>query len=187
MSFTFTQSSPTNNIKKWDTTWANKIPTQKTTSIAPIFVNPLEEGTSSAFGETSVGNISKINENKEEINNKKIFSFSDYKNSMEQKEKNKLIDLNKKTNEYLLKESNNKNFFNLSLNDIVNNTVITVLSIFNDLLELMKKEEYNINKMSLQDMIKIYTNIFIKEDRMIYFGVFLIFLSLLFMVFFLSF
>ena len=67
-------------------------------------------------------------------------------------------------------------FFNLSLNDVVNNTVLTVVAIFVDLLQFKKGD------INYQDLAKI----FISGDRMIYFGVFLIFLSLLFMVIFLS-
>ena len=106
---------------------------------------------------------------------------------MLQKEQNKLNNLNKKANQYLLQEANNKRFFHLPLSEIINNTVLTVVAIFIDLLHLMKPEEQKkIKDMNFKNKAKVYANVIIQKDRMVYFGVFLIFLSLLFMVIFLS-
>ena len=190
MSFTVTQSSKTNDVKKWDTEWANQIPTQETAPITPTVVSPKED-TSAAFGGTSGVSSLYLNESKEKstnvLNDKTTFSFSDYNTLMLQKGKNKLNHLNQKANQYLLQEANNKRFFHLPLSEIINNTVLTVITIFVDLLNLMKPEEQEkIKNMNFQDKAKVYANIFIKKDRMVYFGVFLIFLSLLFMVIFLS-
>jgi hypothetical protein len=96
------------------------------------------------------------------------------------KEADKLQNLNTINNNEELLYSNSKKFYNLSLNEVVNNTVLTVVAIFVDLLQLQKK--YSKQPINYQDIFDIFT----KGDRLIYFGVFLIFLSLLFMVLFIS-
>ena len=191
MSFTVTQSSPTNDIKKWDTEWANKIPTQETAPITPTVVRPSEEGTDATFGGSSGVSNLPVKETKEKstnvLNDETTFSFLDYNTLMLQREKYRLNHLNRKANQYFLQEANNKRFFHLPLSEIINNTVLTVVSIFVDLLHLMKPEEQDKRKdMNFQDKARMYANVFIQKDRMVYFGVFLIFLSLLFMVVFLS-
>ena len=113
------------------------------------------------------------------VNNKNTFTYSDYNTAMLAKEADKLQNLNTTNNEESL-YSNSKNFYNLSLNEVVNNTVLTVVAIFVDLLQLQKK--YSKQPINYQDIFDIFT----KGDRLIYFGVFLIFLSLLFMVLFIS-
>jgi hypothetical protein len=115
------------------------------------------------------------------LNNNNQFSYSDYNTVMLANEANKLQNLNNIANNELLKTANSQRFYNLSLNDVVNKTVLTVVAIFVDLLQLKKKSSVD-NNINYQDVAKI----FIGGDRMIYFGVFLIFLSLLFMVVFLS-
>jgi hypothetical protein len=115
------------------------------------------------------------------LNNNNIFSYSDYNTIMKANEANKLQNLNNIANNELLKTANSQRFYNLSLNDVVNNTILTVVAIFVDLLQFKKKYSVDGN-INYQDVAKI----FIGGDRMIYFGVFLIFLSLLFMVVFLS-
>lgn len=184
MSFTITQPSATKEVNKWDTMWENKLPTQETAPITPTVVSPGEEGTA------GVSRLP-VNESKEKstniLNDKTLFSFSDYNTVILQKEQNKLNNLNKKANQYLLQEANNKRFFHLPLSEIINNTVLTVVAIFIDLLHLMKPEEQKkIKDMNFQNKAKVYANVIIQKDRMVYFGVFLIFLSLLFMVIFLS-
>ena len=191
MSFTITQPSATKEVNKWNTMWANKLPTQETAPITPTIVSPGEERTPSAFGGTAGASRLPVNKSKEKstniLNDKTLFSFSDYNTVMLQKEQNKLNNLNKKANQYLLQEANNKRFFHLPLSEIINNTVLTVVAIFIDLLHLMKPEEQKkIKDMNFQNKAKVYANVIIQKDRMVYFGVFLIFLSLLFMVIFLS-
>jgi ABC-type transporter Mla subunit MlaD len=114
------------------------------------------------------------------VNDKNTFTYSDYNTEMLAKEADKLQNLNTINNNKESLYSNSKNFYNLSLNEVVNNTVLTVVAIFVDLLQLQKK--YSKQPINYQDIFDIFT----KGDRLIYFGVFLIFLSLLFMVLFIS-
>jgi hypothetical protein len=114
------------------------------------------------------------------VNDKNTFTYSDYNTTMLAKEADKLQNLNTINNNEELLYSNSKKFYNLSLNEVVNNTVLTVVAIFVDLLQLQKK--YSKQPINYQDIFDIFT----KGDRLIYFGVFLIFLSLLFMVLFIS-
>ena len=121
------------------------------------------------------------------LNKDNLFSYTDYNNMILSKENNNLNELNNLTNNDLLKNANNKRFFNLSLKEIIDKTILTVVSIFIDLLKLMKPEEsIKRENMNYIDNIGVFLNIFIKNDRMVYVGVFLIFISLLFMVVFLS-
>ena len=113
--------------------------------------------------------------------------FSDYNKIMLSKETDNLQKLQDKANQNLLQKANNARFYNLSLSEIVNRTVLVVVAIFNDILYLMKPEEKKKRRdMNYQDLAGIYAKVFLRNDRMIYFGVFLIFISLLFMVVFLS-
>lgn len=75
-----------------------------------------------------------------------------------------------------IKDFPNKRFFNLSLKEIIDKTILTIVAIF---IDLTNQKYVNMNL----DNVMIYLNIFYKDDRMIYFGIFLIFLSLLFMFF----
>jgi hypothetical protein len=114
------------------------------------------------------------------INDKNTFTYSDYNTKMLAKEAYNLQNLNNINNNEELLYSNSNKIYNLSLNEVVNNTVLTVVAIFVDLLQLQKK--YSKQPINYQDIFDIFT----KEDRLIYFGVFLIFLSLLLMVLFIS-
>ena len=100
------------------------------------------------------------------------------------REKHRLHNLNKHANRYLLENANSKRFFHLPVDEIINRTVLTIIAIFVDLLNLMKPEEQNkMKNMNFQEKSRIYANVFIKKDRLVYFGIFLIFLSLLFISF----
>ena len=110
------------------------------------------------------------------LNKDNVFSYTDYNNMILSKENNNLNELNNLTNNDLLKNANNKRFFNLSLKEIIDKTILTVVSIFIDLLKLMKPEEsIKRENMNYIDNIGVFLNIFIKNDRMVYVGVFLIF------------
>jgi|LakMenEpi03Aug12_release.lakeMendotaPanAssembly.Ray.scaffolds.fasta_scaffold901381_1 cyclophilin family peptidyl-prolyl cis-trans isomerase len=156
-------------------------PTTPTTSTTPTTPTtptaPTTPTTSTTPTPTSMSNDISPRIESNVLNKNNIFSYSDYNTVMLANEANKLQHLNSMANNELLKTANSQRFFNLSLNDVVNNTVLTVVAIFVDLLQIKKKGNIN-----YQDLAKI----FISDDRMIYFGVFLIFLSLLFMVIFLS-
>jgi hypothetical protein len=150
-------------------------PTIPTTSTTPT--TPTTSTTSTTPTPTPTSSFNESPQIESNVLNKKnIFSYSDYNTVMLANESNKLQHLNSIANNELLKTANSQRFFNLSLNDVVNNTVLTVVAIFVDLLQFKKGD------INYQDLAKI----FISGDRMIYFGVFLIFLSLLFMVIFLS-
>ena len=211
MPFTILQPSETSGVKPkdWSPDWANKLPTNEPAVITPTVVNPNLEGTPSAFGGTA--GIRNYTENKGQIpqlpstlyeknqnnkgsivsqnilNDKTLFSYSDYNTLILSKSKNNLQNLGNKANKYLLDQANNKRFYNLPLREIINRTVLTVIAVFVELLHLMEPEEQEKRKnMSFQEKAKVYANVFISKDRMIYVGVFMIFMSLLFMVVFLS-
>ena len=149
MSFTVTQSSPSKNVTDWSTHWATQLPTQESAAITPKFVSPDQEGTSAAFGKTS-GLTDKPTSRSElptlpelpkkqlnVLNNKTLFSFSDYNDVMLSREANRLHKLNKHANQYLLEQANSKRFFYLPVNEIINRTVLTIVAIFVDLLNLI--------------------------------------------------
>lgn len=209
MPFTILQPSETSGVKPkdWSPDWANKLPTDGSAVITPTIVNPSQEGTPAAFGGTAGRDVkyggglsplpttpyakspkdkgTSVPENV--LNDKTMFSYSDYNTLMLSKENARLNHLDEKANQYLLHQANEKRFYHLQLGEIINRTVLTVVAIFVDLLNLMKPSEKEKRKdMSFQDKAKVYANVFIIKDRMVYFGVFLIFLSLLFMVVFLS-
>lgn len=201
MSFTVTQPSDSKNAPaKWNPHWASQLPTQKSVAITPKFVSPDKEGTPTAFGGTSgltdkqkdgslLPTLSDFPDKKKSnvLNDKTLFSFSDYKTMILSKEAKRLHNLNKQANQYLVEQADSKRFFYLPVSEIINRTVITIVSIFVDLLNLMKPDKQKQMKdMNFQEKARIYANVFIQKDRLVYFGIFLIFLSLLFMVVFLS-
>jgi len=199
MSFTVTQTTPSKNPSTgWNPNWATQLPTQESVAITPKFVSPDQEGTSASFGGTSGLTDNPTTDDKlptlpqmpDKINvlkNKTLFSFSDYNTLMLSRENNKLHNLNKHANQYLLENANSKRFFHLPIGELINRTVLTIVAIFVDILNLMKPEEQNkMMNMNFQEKSRIYANVFIQKERLVYFGIFLIFLSLLFMVVFLS-
>ena len=157
------------------------------TNLSPLPTIPYLQNENSPGIGTSIPKEYKTYGKQNILNNDTTFSYSDYNNMILSKENNNLNKLNNITNNYLLKNANNKRFFNLSLKEIIDKTILTVVAIFIDLLKLMKPEEsIKRENMNYMDKASIFFNIFIKNDRMVYFGVFLIFMSLLFMVVFLS-
>lgn len=65
----------------------------------------------------------------------------------------------------------NKQLFNLSLNEIINNLSVTLINIINDLSILFSNENTNNNK--LQAFLYIFT----KDDNLLYVGILFIILS----------
>jgi hypothetical protein len=157
------------------------------TNLSPLETTPyLKNGNNPGIG-TSIPNTYTLYNKQNVLKNDTIFSYSDYNTMMLSKENNNLNKLNDLANNDLLKTANNKRFFNLSLKEIIDKTILTVVAIFIDFLKLMKPEEsIKRENMNYMDKVGVYSSIFIKNDRMVYFGVFLIFMSLLFMVVFLS-
>jgi len=210
MSFTILQPSETPGVKPpaWEQDWANKLPTDGPAVITPTVVNPNIEGTPDAFGGTagitsyknpnlgrslpqlpSTPYAKRQNEKGTSVptnilNDKTLFSYSDYNTMMLSRGKDKLQHLGNKANQYLLQRADSKRFYNLPLGEIINRTVLTVVAVFVDLLHLIKQDK--LKNMNFQEKAKVYANVFIVKDRMVYIGVFFIFMSLLFMVVFLS-
>jgi hypothetical protein len=173
-------------------------------------VNPWQEGTPQSFGGTTgsvlapdpatlpnppevpVNSENKNNTNSLNVpdvsnvlNRKTMFSVSDYERIMLMKEGEKLQGLSKSANEELKKTAESQRFFHLSLSKIAENTVLCIVAIFVDILNFFtnKNEREEMTKM---ESINTFFMIFLKEERLIYFGVFLVLLSMLFMVVFLS-
>ena len=83
----------------------------------------------------------------------------------------------------IIKEHNTKDFFDLTLNEILINISETLIIIINEIILLIDdiKKNYN-NKKYWWNTITFYFNqfikIFLKEERLIYVGILFIFLSL---------
>lgn len=144
------------------------------TSEAPSLSGP-KLSQEQSYGQTSV------------LNKDNAFGYTDYNTLLLSESQNRLKHLGNQANRYLLHKADSQRFYNLSLSQIVDHTILTVIAIFADLLNMMKYDQVEKRKyMNYSDIAREYANIFIRKDRMIYVGVFLIFLSLLFMVLFLS-
>jgi len=121
------------------------------------------------------------------LNNDTTFNYTDFNTVLLSESQNRLKHLGNQANRHLLQIADNQIFYNLSLSEIVDHTILTVIAIFSDLLETTKPDQVEKRKyMNYNEITREYANIFIREDRMIYIGVFMINMSLLFMVIFLS-
>lgn len=128
-----------------------------------------------------------IREKTSVLNKDTTFGYTDFNTLLLSEGQNRLKHLENQANRYLLQKADSQRFYNLSLSQIVDHTILTIIAVFADLLAMMKPDEVEKRKyMSYSEIARKYANIFIRKDRMIYVGVFLIFLSLLFMVIFLS-
>ena len=110
------------------------------------------------------------------LKNESIITLNDYEKYKLNEQYNMLYTNSKiaNNNEKELKESNR--FYNLSLKDIFNNLIKTLVVIINELSIYIENRENKTNK----DLIEI----FIKDLRLIYVGIFLIIISL--MLFFIN-
>lgn len=109
--------------------------------------------------------------------NNKTLSFKEYNKYLEN---NYLFFKNKKENAELIKEHENKKLFNLSLNQLAKNFSNNFIYMLNDMVDLINK--YHIEKTNKDDdsFINDLFLIFIKDDRLIYSGIFFILLSFFF-------
>lgn len=108
-------------------------------------------------------------------NNQVGISYDDYHKIIRN---NKLYDLNHIENQKLIKEKEKQELFNLSLKEIAKNFSNNFMNMLNESVELVDK--YLINKKDLNNdsFISDFLIIFMKEDRLIYSGIFFIIISI---------
>ena len=192
-----------NRKKDIDLNFANQLPTDTPGKITPRTVNPSEIGSYSAFGGTSGdtkfifntnntntdnNNINNNNNNNTNTNNnnnnnlisdnvlnkKNTITFKDLNTLVTAEAAKKLQSLNSNAEQNLLKEAESKRFFNLPLREIIDKTIMTVIQILSEILQLENPTP------------KKVAELFMQEDRMIYSGVFFVVVSILLMLLFLS-
>ena len=105
------------------------------------------------------------------LKNESIITLNDYEKYKLNKEYNKLYTNSKIETTELKEEKENNRFYNLSLKKVFDNLITTIVIIINELTVYIKDKD----KLSKQDLIEI----FVKDDRLIYVGIFLIIISLL--------
>jgi len=184
-------------------------------AIVPRELNPWEEGTPQAFGGTagsivapdpaSLPNVPRSeaglrtnqsvpdspldesNRNIAVLNRNTLFSLSDYERIMLMKERDKLQEFSRQANFDLKHMAESRRFYNLSLEEIARNMVLAVVAIFVDVLKFFSPEEKEKREdMTYMQSANRFAMIFLQQERLMYFGVFLVFLSAIFMVVFLS-
>ena len=109
--------------------------------------------------------------------NNKLLSFQDYNKSVQD---NYLFFKNKKENTKLIKEHENKKLFNLSLNQLAKNFSNNFIHMLNDMVDLINKYYIEKTNKDNNSFINNLFLIFIKDDRLIYSGIFFILLSFFF-------
>ena len=87
-----------------------------------------------------------------------------------------------------LEENNTKDFFNLSLNEILHNWTLVNVEIIKELIEILSLEKYKLYFNNIEDGNSIYLGIYemmkdiintlVKEDRGYYMGITLILISI---------
>lgn len=160
MSFTITQQKPMGEINEWNPDWANDMDSKIEKSI--LEKNNAERKTHS----TPI------------LKKDSIITYSDYNDLVLSKGKDRLREMEK--NEFL----KTKSFMDLSLNEIFNNTILTVVAVFVDFINLFDSGKTE-NK-TLKEKVMMYSDIILEKNRIIYVGIFFIFLSIMFMTVFLS-
>ena len=120
---------------------------------------------------------SKLDEDSKVINlsnilkKESIITLNDYEKYKLNEEYNKLYTNSKIGTTELKEDKENNRFYNLSLKNVFDNLIRTIVIIINELTVYIRDKD----KLSNKDLIEIFT----KDDRLIYVGIFLIILSLL--------
>ena len=104
-------------------------------------------------------------------------SFSEYHKILE---KNYLFFKDRKENNKLVEEKENKKLFNLSLNQIGKKFSNNFIKMLNDVIELIDKYYIEKNYDENDSFVNDFFLIFIIEDRLIYSGIFFILLAFFF-------
>ena len=105
------------------------------------------------------------------LKNESIITLNDYEKYKLNEEYNKLYTKSKIGTTELKEDKENNRFYNLSLKNVFDNLITTIVIIINELTVYIRDKD----KLSNKDLIEIFT----KDDRLIYVGIFLIILSLL--------
>jgi hypothetical protein len=116
-------------------------------------------------------------ENSRVLKDKSIITNSDWNSFILAQSNNRLKDFEEKANIYLRNEYESKNFFNLSLNNIFQNTIITLVLIFYELIQIRTDKD-----MSYAEIFHKYSSVFMKDNRIIFVGVFFVIISMFFML-----
>ena len=120
---------------------------------------------------------SKLDEDSKVINlsnilkKESIITLNDYEKYKLNEEYNKLYTNSKIGTTELKEDKENNRFYNLSLKNVFDNLIRTIVIIINELTVYIRDKD----KLSNKDLIEIFT----KDDRLIYVGIFLIILSLM--------
>ena len=112
----------------------------------------------------------KIDEDPKVINLSNILK-NDYEKYKLNEEYNKLYTNSKIETTKLKEEKENNRFYNLSLKNVFDNLITTIVIIINELTIYIKDKDQKSNSELLE--------IFVKNDRLIYVGIFLIIISLM--------
>ena len=110
-------------------------------------------------------------------NNTDSLSFSEYHKILQD---NNLFFKDKYKNEKLLKNKINQQLFNLSLSQIGKNFSNNFIKMLNEMINLVDKYYIEKNYNENDSFINEFFIIFIKEDRLVYSGIFFILLSFFF-------
>lgn len=97
-----------------------------------------------------------------------MISASDFDKYLISKQQEALHKKSLKASVQAIKDKENERFYNLSMLNIANNTMSTLVSVLNDLVKFFNDKHKTLGKLY---------NIFVKEDRLIYLGLVIIFLS----------
>ena len=105
------------------------------------------------------------------LKNESIITLNDYEKYKLNEEYNKLYTNSKIETTKLKEEKENNRFYNLSLKNVFDNLITTIVIILNELTIYIKDKDQKSNSELLE--------IFVKNDRLIYVGIFLIIISLM--------
>lgn len=107
-------------------------------------------------------------------NNQTELNYDEYNDIIK---KNKLFLKNKKENKRLIREKENKELFNLSLNQIAKNFSNHFIHMLNDMVNLVDKYLINPSYTNNDSFMNDLFLIFIRDERLIYSGIFFILFS----------
>lgn len=190
--------------------WAKDLPIEdRPGTISWRQVDPAIEGTSQAFGGTA-GTLTPLEPPSELpnpptipeddltpeehqarstaiINRNTLFTLSDYEKIMLGRQQNHLRDLGNQANQELRSKAESMRFYNLSIAEISRNISQVVIAILADLLDFFSETRAQVRKeQSYTEITREFAGIFLANDRLIYVGAFMVILSMICMIIFLS-
>jgi hypothetical protein len=121
------------------------------------------------------------------LNRNTLFNLSDYERIMLGRQQKHLRDMGNQANSALRSRTEAMRFYNLSIDEIARRTAQVIVAIFADLVEFFSENRRKMRETyTYQETAREFAGIFLSSDRLVYVGVALVVISMIFMIIYLS-